>query len=101
VRSLPRGELVGGATIGKRAAGAHVGHHHRLVGVQYLGRFGHEVHARKADHVGVGLGCGLRELQRIADEVGDVLDLAVLVVVGQQHGVALFFQARDLGFEVQ
>ena len=38
----------------------------------------------------------LREAERVPDVVGDVLDLAVLVVVGQDHGVALALEAPDL-----
>ena len=37
----------------------------------------------------------LREAERVADEVGDVLDLGTLVVVGQDHRVALATQAFD------
>ena len=36
-----------------------------------------------------GLGRGLRQLERVADEVGEVLDLGLLVVVREDHGVAL------------
>ena len=43
----------------------------------------------------------LRELERIAEEVGDVLDVAVLVVVREQDRVALVLEAPDLLFEVE
>ena len=42
----------------------------------------------------------LRELQRIADEVGEILDLGLLVVVRQDHGVALALERADLGLEL-
>jgi hypothetical protein len=53
------------------------------------------------DHIRVGLLRRLRELQRVADHVGDVLDLAVLVVVREEDGVALTLEPSDLGFEVE
>ena len=54
----------------------------------------------KQDHVGLGLLRRLRELERVADEVGEVLDLALLVVVREDDRVALALQAPDLVFEV-
>ena len=70
------------------------------VGVEDLRRLGHEVDAREADDVGLRLRRRLRELERVADEVGDVLDLAVLVVVREEDRVALLLEALDLGLEV-
>ena len=60
-----------------------------LSGRQDRSRLGHEVDAAEDDHVGVGGGRLAREPERVADEVGDVLDLGQLVVVGEDHGVAL------------
>jgi hypothetical protein len=37
----------------------------------------------------------LAQLQRIAHEVGDVLHLAALVVMGQDDGVSFLFQFED------
>ena len=94
------GELVRRAAVGERAAGLQIGHHDLARGVQDLGRLGHEVDAAEGDHVGFHLLGGLRELERVADEVGEVLDLGLLVVVGQDHGVALALDARDRGLEI-
>ena len=93
-------ELVGRAAVGERAAGLEIGHHHLARGIQDLRRLGHEVDAAEGDHVGFHLLGGLRELERVADEIGEVLDLGFLVVVGQDHGVALALDARDRGFEI-
>ena len=46
---------------------------------------------------GLGAGGELRQRQRIADRVGDVLDIVILVEVRQDHGVELIAQAVDLG----
>ena len=45
--------------------------------------------AAEDDHVGVGGGGLAREPERVAHEVGDVLDLGQLVVVREDHRVAL------------
>ena len=50
---------------------------------------------QKTMTVGVGGGGLLREPERVADEVGDVLDLGALVVVRQDHRVALVPQPLD------
>ena len=54
---------------------------------------------QKAITVGLGGRRLARELQRVAGEVGDVLDLGHLVVVGQDHRVALGREGADLGAE--
>ena len=41
----------------------------------------------------------LGEAERVADVVGDVLDLGHLVVVREDHGVALRGERADLGLE--
>ena len=53
------------------------------------------MHAAECDHVGLGLGGSLRELERVTDEVGHVLDLGLLVVVRQDHGVSLCLELPD------
>lgn len=58
------------------------------------------MHARKYDHVGLGLSGFLGEAEAIADIVGDVLDVGILVVVGQDYGVPFFFEAFDAGEDV-
>jgi len=50
------------------------------------------VHPAEHNHGRVGLRCLLRELQRIAHEVGEVLDDRQLVVVRQDDRVALLAQ---------
>ena len=97
----PGAESVGRAAVGQRAAGVQVGNDDALGGVEDLGGFGHEVDAAEGDHLRVGPGGGLAELQAVAYEVGQVLDLGILVVVGEDDGVALGAQAGDLRRQVQ
>jgi hypothetical protein len=54
------------------------------------------VDAAEADDVRRRLGRLLAELERVTHEVGEILDLRLLVVVGQEHGVALLLEPADL-----
>jgi hypothetical protein len=54
------------------------------------------VHAGEDDDLGVGVAGRAGELQRVADVVGDVLDVGLLVVVREQDGLALALQGLDL-----
>jgi hypothetical protein len=89
------------AGILERAAGRHIGQQNRLRGRQDLGDFRHEAHAAKHDDIRVGGGRLARQVERVADEVGDILDFAVLIIVRQDHGVLLTTQAIDLGQQVE
>ena len=52
--------------------------------------------AAKHDDLGVADLAGLaRQLQRIADEIGDLEDLRALVIVGQDHRFALRLEPVD------
>ncbi len=87
---------VGVDRVGERAAGAEVGDQDGLLRREDRGGLGHEVHAAEGDRVRVG-GRGLpREPERVAHVVGDVLDLGQLVVVRQDHRVALGGKGADL-----
>lgn len=98
---LVRGEFVGRATVGQRATGLQVGHQHPLVRAEDLGRFPHEVNAAEDDRAGRhGRGVA-RELQAVAGEVGDFLQVAVDVEVRQNDRVFLFFESVDLIHEVE
>ena len=80
-------DLVEGRHVGHRAAGGEVGQHHLLVvGGEDVGGLGHEVHAAEHDVVGLGaLGGLLRELERVAGDVGELDDLVALVVVAEDE----------------
>ena len=46
--------------------------------------------------------CALRdEIEAVADEIGEVLDLGLLVIMGEDDGVALLAQPVDLGAQVE
>ena len=92
---LPGAELVGVDGCGQRAAGLEVGQQHDLRRRQDRGGLGHEVDPAEDDHSGVGVGRLLGEPERVADEIGDVLHLGPLVVVREDHRVALVPQPLD------
>ena len=100
VLGLPGAELVGGDRLRQRAAGVGVGDQDGLLGRQHRRGLGHEVNAAEGDHLGVGARGLARELQRVAGQIGHVLDLGHLVVVGQDDGLALRGQGADLVAEL-
>ena len=51
--------------------------------------------AAEGDHVRLRFRRLEGKAERIAHEIRQFLDLPVLVIVGQDHGVALFFQLQD------
>ena len=91
----------GRAAVGEAAAGLQVREQHQLLGVQNFRRLGHEVDAAEDDGVRARLGGLLRQRQAVADEVGHVLHVALLVVVRQDDGVELLLEALDLRLEVE
>src|SRR5207247_5440969 len=74
---LEAGELVGRAAIGEAAPGEQVGHEDAAGRVEDLGRFGHEVNAAEDDGAGLHLGGGAGEIQAVAGDVGQLLDLTL------------------------
>ena len=94
-------ELVGRAAVLEAAAGVHVGQDDDLFGRQDLRRLGHEAHAAEGDDVGVGRRGLARQIEAVADEIGEVLDLRLLVIMGEDDRVALLLQPRDLGEQVE
>ena len=101
VRRAERRELVGRTAVLEAAAGVHVGQDHGLLGREDLCRLGHEAHAAEGDHIGIGRGRLARQIEAVADEIGEVLDLGFLVVMGEDDGVALALQPIDLGEQVE
>ena len=57
--------------------------------------------AGEDDDLGLGGLRLLRELEAVADEVGQVLDLRILVVVSQDDRIQLALQPLDLGEEIE
>ena len=101
VRLAERRELVGRAAVLEAAAGIHVGQDDGLFGRQDFRRLGHEAHAAKGDHVGVGRRRLARQIEAVADEIREVLDFRLLVIMGEDDRVALALQPLDLGEQVE
>ena len=96
---LPAPDVLGGHGRRERAAGLEVGQQHPLRGRQNRRGLRHEVDAREDDHLGRRLRRLAGEAERVAHEVGDVLDLGPLVVVGDDDRVPLLGQRPDLGLK--
>ena len=95
VCGLPRRHLRSRSGVGERAAGVHVRDEHDASRVQDLCRLRHKVHTAKDDHIGVGVSSRLGQLQRVPDEVGEILNVRILVVVGENHRIALNLECLD------
>ena len=99
VLRLELAELRAREHVGHGAAGAGVGHEHRLAGIEDGGGLGHEMHAAEDDDVGVDFGGLAGEFEGVAGEVGDVLHVGHLVVVREDDGVALGGEAAQFLLE--
>jgi hypothetical protein len=92
-------QLGAGAALLEGAAGIGVGQDDDLTGIDDLGGFRHEMDAAEGDDIGVGLFGFVGQAEGVADEISDFLDVAGLVIVGQDEGIALFFEAQDFVLE--
>jgi hypothetical protein len=92
---LVASQLVGRAAISQAASGQEVGQQDALFGIEDLGRFGHEVDAAKDDGRGLNLHGRAGEVETVAGVVGDGLNLAFLIVVGENGGVVFGFEVGD------
>ena len=96
IRGLEFPQLGSRATLFEGATGITIRENDPLGGIQDLGRFGHEVHPAEDNDIGRGLGRLLGQPQGIAYEIGHILNLRRLVVVGQDHRVVPALQLQDL-----
>ena len=74
---------------------------HHLVRAQDLGRLGHEAHAAEHDDIRVRAGGLARQIEGIAHEIGEILNLGVLVIMREDDGVHLAAQTSDLRLEIE
>ena len=59
------------------------------------------MHTAEDDNIGIGFLGPVGEAQGIADVVRNVLNGTDLVIVGENDSVALFFEAKDVFFEIE
>ncbi len=93
---LPGPHIVSGDRRRERAARREIGEEHPLGRCQDRGRLRHEVHAAEDDHFGVGRSRRPGEAERVAHEVGNILDFGALVVVRQHDRLAARGERPDL-----
>ena len=88
-------------TVGQRTACREVGTKHHLVWREQFARLGHEMHTAHHHHPCVGLSRLTGQRQRVAHEVGYLLDVTHSVVVSQDNRIFLPTQLSDLGLQIQ
>ena len=93
------GEFVGRAAQVERAGRVQVGHQDAFFRAEDFGGFAHEAHAGHDQRLGRVVAAEARHFQRVghaaAGFLGQVLQVGVDVVVGDQHRVAFLQQALD------
>ena len=95
IASLEFADGLDRATFDQTAAGVFVGHDDHAGGVQNLGRFRHEPDAAERDDVAIGLARFAGEFEAIANDVGQFLNLGVLIVVSEQDSTAVAFEVEN------
>ena len=88
-------ELVWRAGIFQAASGIEVRKDNDLFRREDFCGVGHEFDTAKWNHVRVGRLCLAREFERIANEIGNVLQFWPLIIMGEDDGVALLAQTID------
>ena len=87
--------------IGQRAPRLHVRQQHALRWAEHLGGLGHEVDAAEDDRRGRHL-CGVAcQLQAVAGEIGDVLNIPIHVKVSEDRRVLFLLQPFDLVHQIE
>jgi len=96
-----RFELIGGAGLLERATGVGIGKDDDFSGVHDFRSFRHEMDTAENDHVRIRVLCLVGEAERISDVVAKILNVAGLVIVDQNHGVAGLFESEDFLLEIE
>src|SRR5439155_11427006 len=84
------------AALGQTASRLQIRQEDALVRIEHLGRLGHEVDAAENDRARGDSGGGAGQLEAVAGAVGQLLDLSILVIMGQNRGVFANLQTADL-----
>ena len=97
---LEGGEGRGGRPVREAATGFQIREQDLARRVEDLRRLGHEVNAAEDDDLGLGACRLLGQGEAVADKIGHVLDLALLVVVREDDRVELLLQGADRRVEL-
>ena len=90
------GAHVGGLNRGgERAPGVRIGDQHAFPGIRDRRGLRHEVHAANDEQRRVELSGAPGHLQRVGQDIGQVLDFRPLIVVRENRGVPLGFEGTD------
>ena len=81
----------GGQLSAKEQPRLQVRQKHQLIWVQNFGSFRHKVNPRKHNYIGFRRGSLLRQPQGIANIIRNILNVWLLIVMGQNNGIQVFF----------
>lgn len=87
--------------VSKRATSIQVRTDHGFVRTQEFACLSHEVHATHNHYLGIGFCSFTSQSQRVANKVGDVLNLTYRIVVGEDNSIFLLAKLSDFSFQVQ
>ena len=87
--------------VSKRATSIQVRTDYGFVRTQEFACLSHEVHATHNHYLGIGFCSFTSQSQRVANKVGDVLNLTYRIVVGEDNSIFLLAKLSDFSFQVQ
>ena len=90
-----RPQLFSGNHVRQEAARVYIRKQDHLFRTEDGGCFCHEPDSAKNDYTGTGFGSILAQFQRIANEVGYILNLAQLIVMGKDNSISFFLKGQD------
>src|SRR5436309_847792 len=95
MQSAIRSDLLSGAALDQAATGLQIWEHDGPGRIQYLRGFRHEQHAAEGDHLAVESLSLTRQLETVAHGIGQLLDLRLLIMMGQNDRVTVFFDLQN------
>src|SRR5437773_12524218 len=97
---LPSPQLISVNRCSQGTARSKVRKEYLLLRRDYGRGLSHEMDPTKHDHIGLGPGRNLRQSERIANIIGDILDFRDLIIVRYYDRVPLTLEPRDLRYKI-
>ena len=90
-----------GAGVSQATARLEVRQQHFFVGRQHFGRFGHKMHTREDDDIGIRFGSLLAQAEAVAYIIRDILNIRILIIMRQNDSIFLLLETLNLCHQVQ